>query len=147
MKKNIISRLRNISDLFNDEILNKLGWNNLEENTSLPGLEEKDIILLDIAISKNENNIDYLRFCRGLGYLEQGYPKSALKDFKYLQELQALDMTYSKWAIFIGLAYIGMGKSWRAITEIETYINENGASFDTYFWLGYAYYRTNVILP
>jgi tetratricopeptide (TPR) repeat protein len=140
-KTKVITSLRNIKAFLHEDILDELGWSEVDGEISVLGLEPKALSSYDEKIDKYERRARYLIFYRGLASLEQGNPEDALYGFKYLLES---DMVYRSstsrldFNFFLGLAYMGIGDIEKSIYHLEEY---SGCKDDVNYWLGIAYYR------
>lgn len=141
--KRIITNMRSVRTFLTPKLLIDLGWNDNPHKQTVDSLEPEAIDEYNMTIKKYEHMVLNTRFFRGLASLEQDEPEKALKDFRYLQSLKALDMKYREMSFFSGVACVGIGNFRQAIKDFESYLEENKASSDVDFWLGFAYYGEN----
>jgi tetratricopeptide (TPR) repeat protein len=133
-----------------EEILNKLGWREIDGEIYLPGLENKAIFSYigkikeyDKKIKEYECLIVHLIQLRGFAHLEQGKPAEAYDDFHYvINSDYSDDVARSEALFFIGVANIQLGNIYEALNNLNEYLEHNETSPDVIYWLGIAYYLT-----
>ncbi len=107
--KRVMTNLRSIRTFLNHKMLIELGWDDNQHESTVESLEPQALSSYSATIKKYEQIVLNSRLVRGFAYLEQGKPAKALKDFKYLQRLDASGMKYRLMLVF-GLELHTVGK-------------------------------------
>jgi tetratricopeptide (TPR) repeat protein len=141
--KRVMTNLRSIRTFLNHKMLIELGWDDNQHESTVESLEPQALSSYSATIEKYEQIVLNSRLVRGFAYLEQGKPEKALKDFRYLQRLEASGMKYREMKFFSGVACVGIGSFRQAIADFESYLEKNKISSDVSFWLGVAYCGEN----